>query len=227
MAVTISTQYRRASDNSIQDITVTVDLVTFRAQAEPRTSMERDVYLKVSANGTTSWYRQISGHVSDALRAYKLNIDGGTSVDSTSGGAPAISLDMYGTEGVLTQLEKLAAPTAVDATAMISSGEVYVVFKESVSSSALVAGYYFFYSADCIAWTRCSGQGGSGISTGCIAKADLGSATVGGVAMKTFTLTSIPSGIKYFGVSAVDSTSATTEFCESEIGLKVAAITVG
>jgi len=225
MAVQIKTRYRKPTGSEDTAITVSADLVDFRPRSAARTQVGTDIYLKITATGATDWYRKVDGHISDALRGYKLGIDGGTSVDANNGGTPTTSLSLDGIEGVLTQLEKLAAPTVIDATAT-GSGGVHVEFVPSTSDPDLVLGYYFFTSADCETWTRVSGQGGTGISTGCIAKASLGDVTVGGVAKKTFDLTSITPATVYIGVTAVDSTTATTEFCESAVGSKVTAIVV-
>jgi hypothetical protein len=226
MAITISTQYRRPTDGSNIAINVQVDVASFRPQSADRDQLGDDVYLKVSAGSATPWYRKITGHISDAIRAYTLGIDGGTSVTASNGGTPSNSLSDDGVEGVLTQLEKPASPTSVDASAS-GGGEVVVQFIESASAATVVAGYYFFHSADCISWTRLASQtGGSGKNSGCIAKGLLSPVTVLGVAKKQYTLVSVPTGTKYIGATAVGSTSETSEFPESAVAFKVAPITV-
>jgi hypothetical protein len=203
MAITINTKYRKASNDVKTDITVTATLVKFRPQTEDRDSLEEHVYLKLSATGATAWYRQVDGLISDGLRGYQYGIDGGSSFTASY----SDGLDDFDTEGILTQLEKPAAPTAVDATNE-GSGNVSVLFVPPADEADVIAGYYFWHSTDGETWTRAQ-SAGSGI-----AKASLDSYTISNVAKKGYTF-NVGAGAKYFGVTSADSVSASTEFGES------------
>ena len=225
MAASLATKYRRPNDNALVNVNISIDIVKFRPQDASRTSLGDVYYLKLSGGtNTTPWYRRIDGHIMDGLRGYKLGIDGGTSVTSSNGGTPSNSLgDPIETdvsvEGLLTQLEKPAAPTYVDATA-VGSGEVIVQFIASSSSDDYVAGYYLFHSSDGETWTRVQSLGSG------IAKSSFTQVTVNGTAKLQYQFASGTTGTKYIGVTAVASVSDSSEFPESSIGQDTSTIDI-
>jgi hypothetical protein len=215
MAATISAKYQKNTDASIVDVTISVDVVSFRPYNEARSSLEEHVYLRVSGGtGTTAWMRDITTLVADGLYGQQYGIDPGSNFTDTY----LNGLDKDGVEGIITQLQKLVAPTYVDATDL-GTGNALVTFVASASSDTLIDGYYFWFSADGITWTRKQALGGG------IDKDLLGDATIGGRAKKTYTINS-GTGAKYFGVTAVSDTTASDSFNESVRGVSLNTITI-
>ena len=215
MSATIATKYTRAATGVVADVNVTVDVVAFRPVDESRGSLEEHVYLKVSGgSGTDPWMRDITGLVADGMYGQQYGADPGSNFSESY----TDGLDKDGIEGILIQLEKLAAPTAVDATDM-GSGHASVTFVASASYDTLIDGYYFWHSADGDTWTRVQALG-SGID-----KDLLGSATVSGVAKKTYQITS-GTGAKYFGVTTVSDITASDSMKESVRGISSNTITI-
>jgi hypothetical protein len=212
---TVVTKYKKPADGLLADVSLTVDVVKFKPQGSAKDSLEEKIYLRMNGgSGTTSWLRDITGMVEDGLYGQQYAVDGGSNFSATY----TDGLDDFGVEGLVTQLEKLAAPTAVDATAT-GSGNVLVNFVVPNSLDDLIAGYYFWYSTNGTTFTRVQALGSG------IAKASLDDVTISSIAKKQYQI-NVATGAKYFAVTAAGSVVAATAFNESARGRMLTTITV-